>query len=80
MNLNLIYYFTRYYYANVDETRRKIKELIKEGEWNSDEFSEIKQILLNKLNIQNISEQELLLDMFKQMFDDFQVKLNKCSG
>ena len=49
-SFNLIL-FIRYYHANVDETRRKIKELIKEGEWNFDEFSEMKQNLLNKLNI-----------------------------
>ncbi|CAG8649705.1 16892_t:CDS:2 [Funneliformis mosseae] len=42
-----------YYHADVDETRRKIKELIKDGEWNSDKFSEMKQKLLNKLRIQD---------------------------
>ncbi len=33
-------------------TRRKIKELIKEGEWNSEVFPGLKNFLLNKLNIQ----------------------------
>ncbi|CAG8466075.1 467_t:CDS:10 [Funneliformis caledonium] len=42
-----------YYHADADETRRKIKELIKDGEWNSDKFSEMKQKLLNKLRIQD---------------------------
>src|SRR5688572_27389402 len=70
------YHFTRYYYANVDETRRKIKELTKEGEWDSDEFPAMKQTLLNRLNVQDISDQESLLDMFKQMFDDLQVNLS----
>jgi len=47
--------FTRYYHANVDKTRKKIKKLIKEGEWNSEEFSEMKQNLLYKLDIQDKS-------------------------
>jgi len=71
--------FTRYYHANVDETRRKIKELIKEGEWNSDEFPKMKQNLLNKLNIQDKSEQELL-DMLKQKLDEHGQKLNEISN
>ncbi|POG71445.1 hypothetical protein GLOIN_2v1794049 [Rhizophagus irregularis DAOM 181602=DAOM 197198] len=41
-----------YYYANVDKTREKIKEMINEGEWNTNEFSELKQKLLKELNIQ----------------------------
>ncbi|RGB43111.1 hypothetical protein C1646_681702 [Rhizophagus diaphanus] len=40
-----------YYYADFDKTRQEIKEMIKEGEWNTDEFSELKQKLLNKLKI-----------------------------
>ncbi|CAB4384419.1 unnamed protein product [Rhizophagus irregularis] len=41
-----------YYYANVDKTREKIKEMINEGEWNTNEFLELKQKLLKELNIQ----------------------------
>ncbi|PKY42634.1 hypothetical protein RhiirA4_456466 [Rhizophagus irregularis] len=40
-----------YYYANVDKTREKIKEMMKNDEWNTDEFTELKQALLEKLNI-----------------------------
>ncbi|CAB4399132.1 unnamed protein product [Rhizophagus irregularis] len=40
-----------YYYADFDKTRQEIKEMIKEGEWNTDEFSELKQKLLHKLKI-----------------------------
>jgi len=36
LNFN-VYHLTRYYYANVDKTRRKINQLIKDDEWNSDE-------------------------------------------
>jgi len=34
---------------------KKFKELIKEGEWNSNEFPEIEQILSNKLNTRDKS-------------------------
>jgi len=50
------YYYIRYYHANVDEVHKKIKELTKEGEWSSDEFSEMKQNLLNKLNMLNLNK------------------------
>ncbi len=65
----IIYYFTRNYHANVDETRRKIKELIKENEWDSDEFPELKQNLLNKLNIQEKSDNDLLEILVKRVND-----------
>ncbi|PKK61670.1 hypothetical protein RhiirC2_791467 [Rhizophagus irregularis] len=42
-----------YYYANVDMTRKKIKELIDDNEWDSNEFIELKQILIKKLNIKH---------------------------
>ncbi|PKC58465.1 hypothetical protein RhiirA1_470916 [Rhizophagus irregularis] len=42
-----------YYYADVSKVRQKIKEMIDEGEWNTNEFSELKQNLLKKLNIQH---------------------------
>ncbi|PKY44899.1 hypothetical protein RhiirA4_459349 [Rhizophagus irregularis] len=41
-----------YYYANADKTRKKIKEMIDENEWYTNDFPELKQELLNKLNIQ----------------------------
>ncbi|CAB4429193.1 unnamed protein product [Rhizophagus irregularis] len=42
-----------YYYANVDIAREKVKEMIREGEWNIDEFSEMKHNLLKNLNVKN---------------------------
>ena len=71
----MIYRSIRYYHAYVDETRRMIKELIKEGEWNYDEFRTMKQSLLNKLNIQEKSEQELL-SILEQKIDDVQLKMS----
>ncbi|GET00431.1 hypothetical protein GLOIN_2v1537213 [Rhizophagus clarus] len=44
-----------YYYADVDKTRQKVKEMIKEGEWNINEFSELKLELLKVLGIQHNS-------------------------
>ncbi len=52
--------FPRYYYADADDTRKEIREFIKKSELNSDRCSDMKQKLLNKLNIQEKSEQELL--------------------
>jgi hypothetical protein len=51
-------YLLRYYYADVDKTRQKIKEMIKEREWNTDEFPELKQKLLDELKIQYNSQLE----------------------
>lgn len=45
--------FIRYYHADINMTRKKIKEMIRNGEWNTDEFSEIKQGLLEALKIQH---------------------------
>ena len=55
-------------------TRAKIKELIKEGEWNSDELSKLKHKLLNKLNIHEQDEQDIL---FKQKLDVLKDDLEK---
>ena len=71
----MIYRSIRYYHAYVDETRRMIKELIKEGEWNYDEFRTMKQSLLNKLNIREKSDQELL-SILEQKIDDVQLKMS----
>ncbi|GET00512.1 hypothetical protein GLOIN_2v823409 [Rhizophagus clarus] len=40
-----------YYYANTDETREKIQEMMDNKEWDNNEFTELKQDLLKKLNI-----------------------------
>jgi hypothetical protein len=70
----VVNYFTRYYHADVGETYRKVKELIKEGDWNFDEFSELKYKLLKKLNIpeQDMLEQDMLLN---QKLDNLKVDL-----
>ncbi len=72
----IFFYFTRYYHASVDETRKKVKELIKEGDWNSDELSRLKHKLLKKLNIheQDMHEQDILL---KQKLDNLKDELQK---
>ncbi|PKC71322.1 hypothetical protein RhiirA1_453644 [Rhizophagus irregularis] len=57
-----------YYYADVDKVRQKIKEMINEGEWNTDEFLELKQNLLNKLKIQyNSVDETTLQNMLEEM-------------
>lgn len=64
MYVNLIFpsffYFTnihnfnlRYYYADVNYTRKMVNKIISKGEWKVGEFSEMKQDLLNKLRIEN---------------------------
>ncbi|GBB94780.1 hypothetical protein RclHR1_02410026 [Rhizophagus clarus] len=42
-----------HYYADADQTRGKIKEMMRNDEWNSDEFPEMKKDLLNKLKIRH---------------------------
>jgi hypothetical protein len=58
-------YFSRHYYASVDKTREKVKEMISKGEWKT-EFPGLKQNLLNELAIQSVDEnslQQLLKEM-----------------
>ncbi|PKK59541.1 hypothetical protein RhiirC2_794699 [Rhizophagus irregularis] len=50
-----IHGFLKYYYANADKTRKKIKEMIDKNEWYTNDFPELKQELLNKFNIQQKS-------------------------
>ncbi|GBB85295.1 hypothetical protein RclHR1_11860002 [Rhizophagus clarus] len=40
-----------HYYADVDKTREKVIEMMSKGEWNTKEFSKLKEDLLIKLNI-----------------------------
>ncbi|CAG8524297.1 9189_t:CDS:2 [Funneliformis mosseae] len=44
---------TIYYYANVDTSRRKVNELIKNDEWRPEEFPEMKRNLLKILDVQD---------------------------
>ncbi|RIA90015.1 hypothetical protein C1645_168418 [Glomus cerebriforme] len=45
-----------YYYANADKTREEIKRLVSKGQWKTNDFPDMKQALLEKLNIQDIDE------------------------
>ena len=46
--------YENFFNADVDKTRESIKEMMKEeGEWNTDEFPDMKQGLLDQLNIKN---------------------------
>jgi hypothetical protein len=48
LHINL---FLRYYHANVDETRKKVREMIDNRDWKTNEFPDMKIKLLKKLNI-----------------------------
>ncbi len=54
--------------------KRKIKELIEAGEWNSDEFKIIKQKLLRRLDIQDPEQESsyihAMLEKFQQRLHD----------
>ncbi|PKK72755.1 hypothetical protein RhiirC2_742090, partial [Rhizophagus irregularis] len=45
-----------YYYANLDEIRKEVKAMMERKEWNADVFPELKSDLLNKLYIQQNTE------------------------
>ena len=47
--------------------RKEVRKLIKEGEWDSDGCSDMKQKSLTKLNVQEKSEQELLVTLRKNL-------------
>ncbi|RIA78694.1 hypothetical protein C1645_842583, partial [Glomus cerebriforme] len=49
--IELFYLLPLYYYADIDKTQRRVKELINEDEWKTEEFPEMKQNLLKILNI-----------------------------
>uniref|UniRef100_U9TU87 Ion transport domain-containing protein n=1 Tax=Rhizophagus irregularis (strain DAOM 181602 / DAOM 197198 / MUCL 43194) TaxID=747089 RepID=U9TU87_RHIID len=66
-----------YYYADVDKVRQKIKEMINEGEWNTDEFLELKQDLLNRLNIQHNPVDETTLKNILEEIRDLRSKLSQ---
>lgn len=66
----LIYKFIiRYYFANVDKTREKIKEMINGGEWKTDYFPEMKQELLDKLNIRhNPNHDKVFMEKLEEIY------------
>ncbi|CAG8632020.1 11947_t:CDS:2 [Funneliformis mosseae] len=67
IELHILHKKQRYYHADLDETCRKIRELIKENEWDSEYFPEMKQNLLNKLNIQEKSDKDVLDILLKSL-------------
>jgi hypothetical protein len=73
-------YFLRHYYADIDKTREEVQRLIKEGEWDTKEFTEMRNILLKKLKIKyNPIDNEAILEKLKsydEKFDKLE-KLNK---
>ncbi|CAB5313302.1 unnamed protein product [Rhizophagus irregularis] len=59
-----------HYYADVDKTRIEIKRLIKEGEWDTKEFTEMRENLLEELQIKhNPIDNELMLEKLKSNDD-----------
>ena len=48
----------RYYHADSNETRKKIKQLINDKKWNANKFPEMKQNLLKILHIKNPHDDE----------------------
>ncbi|GET53619.1 hypothetical protein GLOIN_2v1561207 [Rhizophagus irregularis DAOM 181602=DAOM 197198] len=40
-----------HYYADVDKTRREVERFIKNGEWDTKEFTEMREKLLKELQI-----------------------------
>ena len=51
--------------------------MIKEGEWDSDGCSDMKQRLLDKLNVQKKSEQELLVTLKKKLENIINIQYNQ---
>ncbi|GET53947.1 hypothetical protein GLOIN_2v1696895 [Rhizophagus irregularis DAOM 181602=DAOM 197198] len=55
-----------YYYADVDKTQVEIKKLIKNGEWDNKEFTEMWQILFKVLQIEyNPDDNKVILEKVK---------------
>ncbi|GBC33529.2 hypothetical protein GLOIN_2v1581148 [Rhizophagus irregularis DAOM 181602=DAOM 197198] len=73
-----------HYYANVDKTRIEIERLIKEGEWDNKEFTEMREKLLEQLQIKyNPIGNEVILEKVKSndvkldKLEKLEEKLNK---
>ncbi|POG69394.1 hypothetical protein GLOIN_2v1627227 [Rhizophagus irregularis DAOM 181602=DAOM 197198] len=55
-----------HYYADVDKARVEIKRLIKEGEWDTKEFTEMRKILFKALQVEhNPVDNEVILKELK---------------
>src|SRR5436305_13967840 len=51
----IVFIIIRYYYASVDLVRKSVKQLIEDGEWNTED-SDSKKDLLRELGIQDPDE------------------------
>ncbi|PKC54349.1 hypothetical protein RhiirA1_477482, partial [Rhizophagus irregularis] len=57
-----------YYYADVDKTRIEIKRLIEVGEWDTKEFTEMRENLLKLLEIKhNPIDNEVILKKLEKL-------------
>ncbi|PKK61436.1 hypothetical protein RhiirC2_791801, partial [Rhizophagus irregularis] len=57
-----------HYYADVDKTRIEIKRLIKDGEWDTKEFTEMREKLLKELQIKhNPIDNEVILEKLEKL-------------
>jgi hypothetical protein len=60
------FYYSRHYYADTDKTREEIKRLIKEGEWDTKEFTEMRKNLFEVLRIEHkLDDNEVILKKLK---------------
>ena len=81
----ILIYIYRYYYANVDKIREKVKKLISEGQWDESDankfnkFPEMRQNLLKQLNIQDYETDQRLLKEIKEKQDADQQLLEETS-
>ncbi|GBB88163.1 hypothetical protein RclHR1_01470011 [Rhizophagus clarus] len=66
-----------YYYANADKTREKIKELVKNDEWNNDIFSESRKSLLKELNIEDDTDKSIDEDTLQKSLAEMKENLLK---
>ncbi|POG77132.1 hypothetical protein GLOIN_2v1549610, partial [Rhizophagus irregularis DAOM 181602=DAOM 197198] len=67
-----------HYYANVDKTRIEIERLIKEGEWDNKEFTEMREKLLEQLQIKyNPIGNEVILEKVKRLEEKLNIELEK---
>ncbi|PKC71611.1 hypothetical protein RhiirA1_438775 [Rhizophagus irregularis] len=64
-----------YYYADVDKTREEVKRLIKDGQWDTNEFPEMKKDLFKKLNIKNNPADEIDMKLLLEKIKNIEKKL-----
>ncbi|RGB28185.1 hypothetical protein C1646_768131 [Rhizophagus diaphanus] len=64
-----------YYYANADKTREEVKRLINDGQWDTNEFPEMKKDLFNKLNIKNNPADEIDMRVLLEKIENIEKKL-----